>query len=117
MAQLRRESVGKTRWTVEKVVEPIPEPNFREVYIELLQQAIEKLKESETYNLSGDEEIDYKIYDLPTIIFCHFEQNPQNDYGILQLVCYRDRREFVRELKNEDRKYRSQDLRRNQPEN
>lgn len=97
-------------WRVTKQIEPDSRPNKRQVYIEMLEQLIEKLKETETYNLTGTEEEICPLYAVPTItFFCVNEDDPDK----IEIRCYWDRREFLKELKKEDEAYKARNLAKN----
>ena len=84
-------------WVVEEEVYPIPKPDIRAVYIRLLEQVIETLKEERKMG-TGEDIVVSPAYTLPTMIFAYFETNTSEDHALAQLYCYSDRREFLKDL-------------------
>lgn len=89
-------------WVVEEEVYPIPKPDIRAVYIRLLEQIIETIKETKTIKFGEgegeNEAVTDPIYALPTVVFAYFNTDTSEDYALAQLYCYSDRREFLKDL-------------------
>lgn len=94
-------------WVVEEIVTPSPALDARQVYIRLLEQMIDALKETKTVKLAADvdEEV-HAVYALPTVIFAFLDTNSrvegdedgEKGQALMQLYCYRDRREFLKDF-------------------
>jgi len=92
-------------WLVEEIITPGPELDVRAMYIRLLEQVIDALKEEARIKMGEDvEEEIIPRYSLPTVIFAFLDdQTPIEGYekgerALAQLYCYRDRREFLKDL-------------------
>src|SRR6478609_6921009 len=94
--------MGFDSWIVEEKVKRVPELDIRAVYIRLLEQLIAALKEPMfpvTDKISA--ELVIPTFAVPTVIFSFLDtESPDLDEGeaLAQLICYRDRREFLKEL-------------------
>lgn len=87
-------------WLVEEAITLDPRPDPRQSYIRLLQQVIDALKEERTVKIGDETEI-IPIYTLPTIIFAYLDTESKDvleGQALAQLYCYRDRREFLKDL-------------------
>lgn len=92
-------------WLVEEEIVMRADLDIREVYISLLQKVIEGLREEKTQKI-GDEVETVSLYSPPTVIFAFldsetpFKADPEKEKGtaLAQLYCYRDRREFLKDL-------------------
>lgn len=94
--------MGEPIWLVEEKIffSPKKKPDYREIYIRLLEQVIAALREKQVNHcpLDGGPEKDHPsyhlIYDMPTIIMARVDRNPSEDSQTIQLVCYRDRQDY-----------------------
>lgn len=85
-------------WLVEEKVYPIPKPDFRAIYIRLLEEMISTLKETSPYQSESGEVSHAPIYGIPTVVFSYLNTETGEDHALAQLICYRDRRDFLRGL-------------------
>lgn len=104
-------------WLVEEEITPGPDLDIRAVVIHLLQQVIDALKESyvpdqksdlpaTSFENIHDELLSGPIFGLPTVIFAYLDTNStvegdedrEKGKALAQLICYRDRSEFLKEL-------------------
>lgn len=104
-------------WLVEEEIIPGPDLDIRAVVIRLLQKVIDALKESyipgqrsdlppTSFHDIHDELLSGPIFELPTVIFAYLDtqstvegdEDGEKSMALAQLICYRDRREFLREL-------------------
>jgi hypothetical protein len=68
--------------------------------IEALEQVIAHLREQEPLHPSlVSKETESYPYGLPTIIYANVDDSVSLERRILKLFCYRDRRDFIRLLK------------------
>jgi hypothetical protein len=82
-------------WLVEEEVSPIPMPNIRAVYIRLLEQMIEALRESQKLKLGeGEPEQIIPTYNLPTVVLAYLKQDKADNKAMAQMLCFRDYRAF-----------------------
>lgn len=95
--------MSSDNWLVEEEVkfDPTQPLDIRAVYIRLLQQLIDALKEPSFPPGTVKEELQSPMYTLPTVIFAYmntdtFRADPHR--ALAQLICYRDRRHFLKEL-------------------
>lgn len=78
---------------------------IRQLYIECLENLIEKLKKEDSYAAAEKNSLVERrvpVYVLPTVIFADFYQPPASDAGCMRMTCYRDRRVFLNFLEQEE---------------
>lgn len=102
-------------WVVEEEITPGPDLDIRAVYIGLLQQVIDALKEQyvpgtvskmppTSFEAVAEEMLSGPIFDVPTVIFAYLDTESRvegyekGERALVQLFCYRDRREFLKDL-------------------
>jgi len=89
-------------WIVEEKVTPGPDLDIRAVYIRLLQQIIDSLKETKTVDMGEGNPVEITaLYSVPTVIFAFLDTESNDLYegeALAQLICYRDRRDFLKDL-------------------
>lgn len=89
-------------WIVEEEIFPGPDLDIRAVYIRLLQQMIDTLKETKTIDMGEGNPVEVMpVYSLPTVFFAYLDtETPteEEDKALAQIICYRDRRDFLKDL-------------------
>lgn len=102
-------------WVVEEEITPGPDLDIRAAYIGLLQQVIDALKEQHvpgtvsklpatSFEPMAEELLVGPIFQLPTVIFAYLDTETQiegyekGEKALVQLFCYGDRREFLKDL-------------------
>lgn len=94
-------------WVVEEIITPGPDLDVRAIYIGLLQQMIDALKETTTIDMGEGNPVEIApLYAIPTVIFAFLDTETQIEgdedreqgKALVQLICYRDRREFLKDL-------------------
>lgn len=89
-------------WLVEEevVADPTQKPDIRAIYIRLLEQVIGALKEPMFPPGTVKSELEGPHFGIPTVIFAHFDTTGPHDSATARLYCYRDRREFLKDLRS-----------------
>lgn len=94
-------------WIVEEEVTAGPDLDVRTVYIGLLQQMIDALKETTTLDMGEGNPVEITpLYAIPTIVFAFLDtesvvegdEDREQGKALMQLVCYRDRSDFLKDL-------------------
>lgn len=94
--------MGTENWLVEEEVTPGPDLDVRAVYIRLLEQVIETLKEPQfpaTDKISA--ELSAPHYNIPTVMFAFLDTEVDlavEGNAMMQIYCFSDRREFLKDL-------------------
>jgi hypothetical protein len=94
-------------WVVEEIVTPGPDLDVRTLYIGLLQQMIDTLKETTTVDMGEGNPVEIiPLYSVPTVVFAFLDtesvvegdEDGEQGKALAQLICYIDRRDFLKDL-------------------
>jgi len=94
-------------WIVEEEITPGPDLDIRAVYVRLLQQIIDSLKETKAVDMGEGNPVEITaLYSVPTVIFAFLDtesvmegdEDREQGKALAQLICYRDRRDFLKDL-------------------
>lgn len=86
--------MSQQTWMVEREIESPKE--VRNLYKNLLKDILAALEEEDKTEIELDgPKYTVFVYDLPTVIFSHVYENLETGKTMLQLVCYRDRQDFI----------------------